>query len=385
MASFGGLIGSLFPCLSDRYGRKKILKILCLIGGISLILLALSLNYTILCVAGFLIGATTTGMICISVILCVETIDFKKRSQYIGYLFTTVLASNELSHFFISSLELWRNFMLCCAFLMILNFFAMSYIEESPRFLLTNQANIKASTKVIEKISLWNGEVDFKYSLVSENIKKQKSIWKDLWNSKIMKVQLIVCTLAWSSLYFGSSSIANISYTSTSNIWVYCSIHILGILPVLILMICINGIGRKKIIAWILVITGLIFIILHCYYASRSDEEFSKDIVVSILLLGLNFIMRAEKYLLCLYTAEMFPTQMRGSAFSFCILFSYFIVCFWLSRFNSIFPYPLAISGGFMILAAPVMVKLQETLGKEIDEMIEITLTLPLLPPKPID
>ena len=260
VAYVGGLIGFLFPWLSDRYGRKKILKILCLIGGISLILLALSLNNTVLRVAGFLIGATTNGMICISVILCVETIDFKKRSQYIGYLFTTVLASNELSHFFISSLELWRNFMLCCAFLMILNFFAMSYIEESPRFLLTNQANIKASTKVIEKISLWNGEGDFKYSLVSENIKKQKRIsWKDLCNSKIMKSQLIVCTLVWSSLYVGSSSIANIRYTPPSDIWIHCSIYILGILPVLILMIFINGIGRKKIIAWILFIMGLIF------------------------------------------------------------------------------------------------------------------------------
>ena len=106
---------------------------------------------------------------------------------------------------------------------------------------------------------------------------------------------------------------------------------------------------------------------------------------MGILLLGLKFIMRAEKYLLCMYTAEMFPTHMRGSAFSFCILFSYFICLYWVTGLKSFFPYPLAISGGFMIFAAPVMVKLQETLGKEIDEMIEITLTLPLLPPKPID
>ena len=53
---------------------------------------------------------------------------------------------------------------------------------ESPRFLLTNIVNVEAATKVMNKVSLANGEGNFTYTLVSENPRK-KGIWslKDIF------------------------------------------------------------------------------------------------------------------------------------------------------------------------------------------------------------
>ena len=47
----------------------------------------------------------------------------------------------------------------------------MPYIQEYPRYLLTNRCNVRVATKASDKISLINGEGRFNYLIVSESSK----------------------------------------------------------------------------------------------------------------------------------------------------------------------------------------------------------------------
>ena len=112
--NIGKIIGCLIPWLADIYGRKKVINYSCILGVFSFTLLALSVNQTMLCISAFLIGISELGILITTIILCVETIDFKKRIIYIQTLWM-VMPVGSIIFIVLLHLEVpWRYVLLIC-------------------------------------------------------------------------------------------------------------------------------------------------------------------------------------------------------------------------------------------------------------------------------
>ena len=89
---------------------------------------------------------------------------------------------------------------------MLIESLLLRYIFESPRFLLTNRINVEAATEVMEKIFLINGKGNFAYKLVSENLKiNDTANLRDIFQSKLIKIQLTAFGAIWLYTYIGSN------------------------------------------------------------------------------------------------------------------------------------------------------------------------------------
>ena len=130
---FGGwIIGCLIiPVLADKYGRKKVIKKCLILGTISMVIAAFSINMVMMCIAGFFIGALYAHSYLIGFILCMESLDFKHRNYYLGVF---QMAWPISGAFFIALYWLdlyWRYNMLISAGILIMELFLFAYLEES--------------------------------------------------------------------------------------------------------------------------------------------------------------------------------------------------------------------------------------------------------------
>ena len=128
----GRFIGCLVPWLADMYGRKKVIKYCSLLGAFCFTVLALSPTLLIFLISAFLIGVVDTGIRYTSVIICVETIDFKVRNLYIGLIWMSGLSFTIVLKLITELNIYWRYFVLISTCLLLLQFCLMRFIEESP-------------------------------------------------------------------------------------------------------------------------------------------------------------------------------------------------------------------------------------------------------------
>ena len=379
--NIGKIIGCLVPWLADIYGRKKIIIYNCILGVFSFTLLALSVNQTLLYISAFLIGIVELGILVTTIILCVETMDFKKRNIYIQMIW---IIMPMCSIIFIVLLQLqvpWRYVLLICPLSILVQLLFMPYIQESPRYLLTNRCNIKAATKAINKISLRNGEGTFDYILASESSKTASFISiREIITSKILMLQIIVGNLAWLLLitgYYGSTLVMPEDFQGS--FWLYIFIHIANILCELLLIVAVIFFGRKKTVASNFLIVGIIFIIITPIEFLKIDNDVLKILEICLLSV-IRVSFPALVCLIYLFTAEMFPTNIRSAAFCLCSIAGRITESTGLGKlmFSNLSVCALII-GVFTILGGASMVVFQETGGKEIDEVADNNQHQPLL------
>ena len=171
---FSGVIVAclILPWLADKYGRKLVIKRYLIVGTISTVILALSINMIMMCIAGFFIGGIFVVANVSGFVLCMECLDFKYRNYYIGYFqITWPLGSAFFTVLYWAGLY-WRYNILISAGILLLALYLLAYVAESLRFLLTNIGNIEECYKIINKISQINKEGNFTYNLKCEKIER---------------------------------------------------------------------------------------------------------------------------------------------------------------------------------------------------------------------
>ena len=305
----GLILGSLFiPYLADLYGRKKIIKTFCILNAFCLMLAGLSINMPMLLIAGFALGFCFVGVYMVGIVLCVESVDFKQRAWYLGlYMLAYSMSPIVLMLFSLLAIN-WRVVMLMYSFLAFIEFLLLKYVAESPRFLLVNVRKIEECKKVLNKISLMNGEGPFSYSLESENNRKiiQVSI-KDIYHSRLNILKLLSC-----SIILCTTSLAY--YLSSFNIFIldiYPEIDSI-LMNLIIILSCVAGVhlvnsyGRKKPFLFCLLIEGALFLCISLVSYTNLN-----NLVPLILFLVLNFISGVISMLILIFTAEQFPTYIR--------------------------------------------------------------------------
>ena len=273
----------------------------------------------------------------------------------------------------------WRVVILIYSFLAFIEFFLLKYVAESPRFLLVNVRNIEECKKVLNKISLMNGEGHFSYSLESEINRKIIPVSiKDIYHSRLNILKLLSCSIIWCTM----SLAYNLSASSIPKLQIYPEYDYL-ILSLMIIpsnlagVRLINNYGRKKTFLFCLIIEDVLFLCISLV----SYMNLSK-IVLFILFMVLCLGSGAIMLLLLIFTAEQFPTYIRCTCLGIAML---------IGRLGTIIganmdyivgdnlPVISLVIGILILCISPIVRLLEETHIKELDEMVENTRNLPLL------
>ena len=390
--SAGVIIGCLiFSWLADKYGRKKVIEKSLIIGSVSMAIAALSINFTMICLAGFVIGSMYVAIHLTGFILCMESLDFKDRNYYLGiYQLSWPLSTAFFTALFWVGIY-WRYILLVSAGILITEMYLLTYVEESPRFLLTNVGDIKGSRKIMKRIARMNGEA-FSYNLKCENTRKNLSLSiRDIFYSKWTLFQIAMCGFMWFTINFyifglafdksdkeivffmESDYDADVYFRTIVN----CILVAISILAVYVPVI--NRFGRKKIASIALVLDGLLFIFISfLLYFQVNDTKF---IFISIFIARL--VLGGQFTVFYIYTAEQFPTYIRCTCIGLTAFFGKMGGILDLNESvetgNLYLAIMLTITGALSILIAYLIVYLEETHHKVLDEMIENRHREPLL------
>ena len=390
---FGGLIiGCLIlPPLADIYGRKKVMKNYFVLAGGFVVLAAFSTNFTVLCVAAAFLGALYVAANSIAFVLCLESLDLLYRNQYLGiYQIMWYVASALVTAIYWSGLN-WRYVILLSAGVLYLEIYLLKYVQESPRYLLSNAGSVQACENVLNKIARINGENGFDYTLRSEYNGEQEGLSRrNSIRSKRNIVKILVCGLMWFSVVFGYYSMVFMPPNKSTDVFeeydgeTVGNIHsigsdILSIFSCFMYMILINHFGRKKTAFFSLGLDGAVFLSISILlYAVENNEA---------LVFGLysfaRFLISGQFPLLYIYTSEQFPTYSRCTCLGICnaigrtggFLASFLASAHSTGRLQII----LIIAGCLAIITTMLISFLEETHHKELSEIIENDPNEPLL------
>ena len=379
----GMLLGSLIiPWISDKYGRLPTIKYTSFLGILCYAAGAFVPSMLVLSLLAFAIGILEVGFFMMSFVLLTEMLGHNNRNLYLG-IFKTLVPLSAIWTIGLYMINLqWNYILLVSGSYLLLKLFLLRYVFESPRFLITNLVDIQGATKVIEEIAKINGVKEFSYELKSENISEERLTIGDICSDKSTVIKLWVCANIWFCLVTAGYSLIFIMPEFISDIYLqgivmFCA-DMIAVIPV---MYFINTIGRKNTTIGNFIITGVCFfgiLILSYTTDDRGILEAGTIIFTIIARLALS----GETYLIYIYTAELFPTYFRSTAFG---------ICNFMARFGGILASNLLLICGYVginylivlgvmaLLTAVQSLMLEETRMKPLKEMIDKNELQPLL------
>ncbi|KAL5242557.1 hypothetical protein ACI65C_009967 [Semiaphis heraclei] len=321
--------------LSDKYGRKNIIIIGSVMAATCGILRGLSINYTMFLILEFFDAFFSGGVYSATFIMGIGLVG----SRYRVFTSTVLSAYYPIGEALVGLLfwyvQDWRKF------LIFVNLpglgFALAYtiIPESVRWMIT-AGKINEAIEELKYIAKYNGK-----KLSEESLKKletfkcsnEKEIeieeiamsttnscsnqqaFKRAMTSKRIILRVINCSFCWminTLIYYGlsmsSSSIVGNRYGN----FILCS---LVEIPALFLVIKImNNCGRRE---------SQCATLLVCSILCISIAFVPKHVVILNVLLYLigKFSITISFVILYMYTAEMFPTEIRHSLLGICSMF----------------------------------------------------------------
>ena len=363
----GAMLGSLIiPWLSDRWGRLKIIKKCCFGAAVSFVIFILSINQIMLLGSMFLIGLLSSGFFTMSFVLCSEILDFKHRNLYLGLFYASWnVFSLCFTLIFVLEIISWRCIFLISTISILIELILLRYLLESPRFLLTNLADAQGAIAVFEKISVINDSVYFPYALIPENIEvKPRVSVSDLCNSKLISIKLFASGVFWFIVELGySNAVVNMPAIESEGYLVSIGINIAEAISLLFTILIMEHIGRKKVLFFSCVFNGIAFVGIGILTLNSLSEE------IMVIVFGIEkCILAGDFYLLYLYTAEIFPTHMRASAFGICNAVGYAAVLIVPYLENSSYQSKFTIVIGLLMLFSS---GLSTLLRKELDQAVE--------------
>ena len=332
---------------------------------------------TMLSIAGCCIGIIEIGFFVMGYVLFTEILDYKYRNFFlVGFGWMISLSAILFTVFYMIEIW-WRYLIFASGAVLLVEIGLLSLVHESPRFLLTNLGDVEAATEVMEKISQANGMGEFGYQLKTE--KREGKDTGTIWNmcrSREMMVKLAVCSFIWFSIAVAFYTMIFITPKVISNMYVMnIAIFTADMVSGVICAYFINDLGRKNITISCFAVAGMSFILISLVPAIIEDQELLEIAVFTFSVIG-RMATGAEMFLIYLYTAELFPTSFRSTAFGICNFFgkiggitvsNLFPICIMIGIDTS-----LGV-GILMIITAVFALLLEETNKKPMKEVIENT------------
>uniref|UniRef100_A0A8C9WB10 Solute carrier family 22 member 6 n=1 Tax=Scleropages formosus TaxID=113540 RepID=A0A8C9WB10_SCLFO len=305
--------GVLFGNLSDKFGRKPMLLVSFVLGGIMGTLAAFSVSYTMFAVTRTLCGVALTGITITTISLSIEWADIKHRT-FTGIIVSLVWSvGNMLLALLAYFIRDWRHLMLVVTSPFLPALIIWWWIPESARWLLVN-GKVEAAQKFLSQCAKMNGKFNQTTVLETETLKKiaaagasstSHCTYLDLVKTTKLRKITACCGIFWFAVaftYYGISfKITGFGLNMYLTHFTYAAIEV----PAKVLTyFTLDRVGRRNVQAWSLIITG-IFIGINTVIPT--DYGLVRTLVA---VTGKGFSESAFTTAF-LYTTELFPTVLR--------------------------------------------------------------------------
>ncbi|XP_059089159.1 organic cation transporter protein-like [Tigriopus californicus] len=374
---FGGvLVGALtFGILADYLGRKPCLMFAILLSVVSSIASGLAPNYPVYLAMNFLVAFGQLGLFQTAFILSVENVGKDYRvfcSIIIEYFFVLGEILLTLVAYFVRD---WRYVILYVMVPAVGFVFYWPILPESVRWLLTQRKYDKAQREV-NRICRWNktqfiGLDDYKEQVAENSLPNEGVL--ELLKSKVLvsrSINVCYCWFVVSMTFYGLSM--NATSLAGDPFLNFLLVSLAEIPGYTLSYLSMERLGRRKSISISLLIGGVACIIGPFV---PTDMEW---LTIALFLLGKMGVTCAFGTVY-LFTSELYPTTLRTLGVGFSSMFgrigaiispevaSLSLTAFWL---------PMVIFGGNAVFSGVIINFLPETLGKELPDTIEDSLTL---------
>ncbi|XP_061534582.1 solute carrier family 22 member 7-like [Phycodurus eques] len=305
--------------LSDRFGRKSMLLVSYLITAIFGFGSALSSNYAMFAVMRFFAGFGSSGVSVISVVLCIEWADIKRRSSVLILLSMDWSLGSSLLGALAYLVNDWRYLIAASSSPLLPGIIYWWWLPESSRWLIS-QGKVNRAYFYLNKCAKVNRREQFMNDLKPEGLskiivvekEKRKYSVLDLLRTPRMRRLTVISGAVWfgvASSYYGIS--LNVAGFGVN---IYVTQLIYGFCEIPAKVFCffsLNKLGRKFNQIGGLLLTGLC---LFCNMLIPPDMAACRTAVAA---LGKMFSEGAFT-VLYLYTTELYPTVLRQNGFGCC-------------------------------------------------------------------
>ncbi|XP_077426428.1 solute carrier family 22 member 7-like [Vanacampus margaritifer] len=305
--------------LSDRFGRKPMLLVSYLITSIFGFGSALSSNFAMFAVMRFFTGFGASGVSIISVVLCIEWADIKRRSSLLILLSMDWSFGSSLLGALAYLVNDWRYLIVVSTSPLLPAIISWWWLPESARWLVS-QGKVNPAYFYLSKCAKVNRRKQFMDDLKPEDLSKiivlenenRKYSLLDLVRTPKMRRLTLIAGTVWFGVacsYYGIS--LNVSDFGV-NIFVTQLIYGVSEVPAKIFcLFSINKFGRKLNQGGGLLLTGLC---LFCNILIPPNMAACRTAVAALA----KMFSEAAFTVLYLYTTELYPTVLRQNGFGCC-------------------------------------------------------------------
>ncbi|XP_077461814.1 solute carrier family 22 member 7-like [Stigmatopora argus] len=305
--------------LSDRFGRKTMLLVSYLITAIFGFASALSTNFPMFAVMRFFTGFGSAGISIITIVLCIEWADIKRRTLVCILMSMDWSLGSSLLGALAYLVNDWRYLIVAATSPLLPAIICWWWLPESARWLISH-GKVKPAYIYLRKCAKANRTEQFMHDLkpedlskitVVENEKREYSM-VDLVRTPMMRKRTVIAGCVWFAVacsYYGIG--LNVSGYGV-NIFVTQLIYGVSEIPAkLFCLFTLNKIGRRVNQSGGLLLTALC---LFCNVLIPSNMAACQTAVSAV---GKMF-SEAAFTVLYLYTSELYPTVMRQNGFGYC-------------------------------------------------------------------
>ncbi|XP_033326051.2 organic cation transporter protein isoform X2 [Megalopta genalis] len=320
----GQFVGLIFAgYVSDRYGRRTILTLATFLSGISGLIHSFSVNYWMFLAFEFIDATVGAGIYSAGFILGMEMAGVKGRvlaSTITSCLFAVGEVLLGLIAMWTRSWRLILRLVYGPALLAILMPFL---IPESVRWLLANGKHDKVE-RIYRKMARMNGlsindeaigefkEVNMVKTEKTEQLEKKNPLMQIL-GSSVMMTRLLACSFCWLTntfVYYGLSlnsvAFAGDKYTN------FILVAIVEIPAYFLTWFMTDWLGRKITLSSSFLLSGVFCL------AIQFVPSGSWSFIPLILYMGGKWCITMSFSTVYIYTAELFPTNVRHSLLGIC-------------------------------------------------------------------
>ena len=405
----GSIAGVLFAgSLSDKIGRKPVLFLSAFLFSISALACMFAANEIQLVIAR-IIGGVGIGVASVVSPLYIAEISipsFRGRlvSMYqlaitVGFLgaylanygllhYSETLLANGVSEGLYNKIfatEAWRGMLGMESVPALLFLAILSFIPESPRWLIVQGNEFKAST-IFNRIygeKQTQIEINNIKNLISQ---ETKSNWRMLLKPGFRMALFIGVALAMlgqlmgvnAVLYYGPTIFKESGLSSGDSLFYQVIVGLVNVLTTVLALVIIDKVGRKKLVYW--GVSGMIFslIMIGFYFLKSSELNISQIYLLIFFLFYIFSCAISICAVIFVLLSEMYPVKVRGAAMSIAGL-SLWIGTFLIGQLTPVMLSSLTPAGTFFFFAVMcvpyiliVWKLLPETTGKSLEEIENI-------------
>lgn len=382
----GGLVGTLFTGpLADRFGRKKMILLACLIFIAGIFLILISNDLVTLFMARLLLGIGVGVVAVAAPLYLTEIVPAYIRGRSIT-IFQLLLTFGILLAYFIDLLFTpsgnWRGMFAVILVPATLLFFGMLFLPETPRWLLSKNQTEKAKEVLLKTRSKVDAQDEF--NQIRDSLRITESGWSTLfskffWLPLTVSLVIAACNqltginvlLQYAPLVIKNSGL----HSAVGTMFGTVGIGFINFLATILAFFLIDKFGRKR-----LLIIGTAGIIISYLYLGFLPHFIPiGKLQAELSLLGffgfIFFFAIGPGVVVWLAMSELLPTKVRGKALALALFVNSLAAAILSTIFLSI-KNTLGIDGTYFLFAGFTIVYflvalflLPETKGKTLEEI----------------